>query len=779
MRRGLGVGFNGEPVPHEWWQELKGRIDLARMDAQEKNNVTGRHISEIASEPTPWNINPFVVTDNPERLFDLPVGCDVEHRNEPDLEGPPVAEYVEGVKACVDIVVNHRPDLKLWVGCVSNLNERGFDYLRGIPWASIPSRVGCSFHRYPDNRGFHHSHMADGFLRKRPWTREREINELKRIVGARPIGCSEVGYNTQDFTEEQAAENFALELALFERMGLDFAIAYQINDGAGPGALNRYGFRRIDGSWKPQAESWFYAQGIAPKPFMPPTVIPADTPTVAPLPPEEPPVAQETETQNAVGRLEDFYANHLPEANRPAWRETPVDPEGYGWMRVYFWHRAAGDDHERSVNKMLDAIRQAVGHAPPVVEPQRPVEPPPVGPRRIDMKPLVGFLRRGPNNSFADDSGPRRVGVCSWFPALRIFRDTPDEAMRQMDRMVGRWQGARVFWHLADPWWKGLEVDPKWHNFDALFRLFLEQMWARGLRVSLTCGDMQYIPSREHRALYRRIAQLCADVNQQVVCLSGMVNEARVNSNEKEDWTYWAGLSREWQQIYPWGQHGLSDPGDQEEPAGLIACSREPATVALLHGTRHTPVDAIRRAFNVRYEAHIGKPIVEDEPTGTGDDVYQPVDDPAWLFGIYTMKIITGQMVTFFGGAALRNRQSLESDWGFTQLPALWNQMGIPEDIGTWELTPGHRNVAPLGVRTFADQGIGPHRVDQAVSGNMAIAVVYGGVGEWRLFSRLWDAHYRVFSHSGILAEGHVRRGEDLTQLNASHRALVVVLTKE
>lgn len=443
----------------------------------------------------------------------------------------------------------------------------------------------------------------------------------------------------------------------------------------------------------------------------------------------------------------------------PERRGYHTDAEGEAvWLQQYLLYRTQGESHDSAqahVFRDIDAIW--IPH-PPV---------PPGGGTWSPVAPLNGYLRVGPNTSFADDSGPRSVRFCSDFPALRVFRDERDRQLRRLDSMIGRWQGVRVFWHLADPWAPDhLDVSPFWGNFDELFTTFLRECWSRQLRVSLTAGDLQYLPAgTDLAALYRRLAGLCKSVNEQVVAVTGMVNEARVNSHEKDDWPHWARMSTEFQSVHPWGLHGLSDPdGDPEEPASLKAASQSPATLCLKHGTRETWEDAIRRCYNVRYEGHIGKPIDEDEPTNMHGPapgrikVYLPLATKAEAFGLHTMSVLTGHLFTFFGDAALTNRQALDTDYGFTQFPQRWADMHIPEDIGTYRLVPGHKADAPITPESFQDPGgSGPDRCDNMVApdGSRGYAVAYGGSGEWRLRARqqcrgtVWQAESQTDFQTG------------------------------
>lgn len=417
---------------------------------------------------------------------------------------------------------------------------------------------------------------------------------------------------------------------------------------------------------------------------------------------------------------------------------------------------------------------------PPAPEP----EPEPAPPAVEDIAPLNGWLRSSTNNTFGDDRGPRSVRFCSYFPLVGVMQRNPDFAKRQMDLMVGRYHGARIFWCLLHPGaWVPMNasVDPNAPWFESALRTTLEELWQRGLRAQLTAGDLQYLPSGTNKHdLYRRVAGLCASVNQQVVALTEVVNEARVNSNEKEDWPYWAELSGVWQSVYPWGMHGLSDPGTMEEPDPLRDASRAPATCALIHGTRMGISDSIRRAFNLRYDGRVGKPIAEGEPTGmdTGakPGVFEGTANRGHIFGLYAAKILTGQFLTHFDSAGLGwHHYDLDREWGFKEMPALWKAMGIPEDIGLYRLVPGHRNDAPITVKSFADRGEGPERCDNMSvrDGSKGYAVLHGGSGYYEPLARQ-DCTYRYWFWHGPKGEWTVGGGELMTRIDSGVQAVVI-----
>lgn len=449
----------------------------------------------------------------------------------------------------------------------------------------------------------------------------------------------------------------------------------------------------------------------------------------------------------------------------------PDNAAAFRWFSRCAYDIGAGLAPDAARAKHLRGLEEALGL----------VTPPPAEPGERLTPPIVGYVRTE-GRRWADDSGPRSFRICSWFPALRCYRDHRDAALRQLDDIARYWQGVRIFWHLGTDYWTSAakNVDPRWPDFDGLFTDFLRQCAARDLRVSLTAGDMQVIcpqgsASPDERRLYQRIAELAASVDPLTVSWFGIANESWQNMADGKNPVYLAELSSIVQRAYPWGAHALSDPFDNEEPAALDAYARAPANCTLVHGTRDFP-DSFRRAFNVSYEGH-GWLVNQDEPVGAGPDVYKRDDDPRHLFGLYTLHRIAGQMTTFFGGHGIKAwtpDAGLERDWGFRELPTLWRDMAMSEDLAAWTLVPGHLGEAAIYPSRFADRGQGPARCDGAQTGDRAWFVVSGGSGTWEIRSR-WDADVRIWHHGGVVREGRASADEVVFTVAAdAARALVV-----
>ncbi len=147
--------------------------------------------------------------------------------------------------------------VRLYIGAVSNLNDRGFSFLRDLPWPAYPREVCCSVHRYPDG----HSPLNP---QRGSRSRDEEIQKVREIVGDRPIALTEMGYHNAPggWTEQESAENEAWERRFGDRHGFDFVVKFQLNDGPDPSNTSteaHYGARRADGTWKPAADAFIGA----------------------------------------------------------------------------------------------------------------------------------------------------------------------------------------------------------------------------------------------------------------------------------------------------------------------------------------------------------------------------------------------------------------------------------------------------------------------------------------------------------------------------------------
>jgi hypothetical protein len=257
MIKGLQVGF-GEPVGAAVMTDLYALgVRMARLDMQP---VTDRVLFEaITHEALVAGLRPLLII-RPEQAAWLPDApmFDLEVLNEPDIRQPPIlpetyAAQVNAVYACSG---HHR----IWCGSLSNLIPKRLAWLARV-LALVPPDVCVTVHRYP-RKTYGPDAPQEGF-----GTRDAEMAALRRVVGARPWGCSEFGYHTasetsghwwwkrrRQWTDTQVAAFARVDWLRWNAAGAQFACWYQVNDG--PVDPYCYGIRAFDGRWKPVSETF-------------------------------------------------------------------------------------------------------------------------------------------------------------------------------------------------------------------------------------------------------------------------------------------------------------------------------------------------------------------------------------------------------------------------------------------------------------------------------------------------------------------------------------------
>jgi hypothetical protein len=216
---------------------------------------------------------------------------------------------------------------------------------------------------------------------------------------------------------------------------------------------------------------------------------------------------------------------------------------------------------------------------------------------------LVGPLRAvndGDRHYFADDSGPRRVLFTSWFPALRIFHDNPDEARAQLDAIArAGYQGIRIFRALGadrdngdddSSWWSGRTVNPAW-AVDALIP-FLQECQQRDLRVALTEGHAWNDPTGDELAFTQRVVEaIHAQGFDQVVAVWENWNEGFQNTAYGDSSTQ-LGIGLRMFDVVRAGLEPdpvlLQTSFNNEDPATMVR-SAIGADAITIHGDRYWP----------------------------------------------------------------------------------------------------------------------------------------------------------------------------------------------
>lgn len=178
----------------------------------------------------------------------------LEIGNEPDIAHEGYSErpqdFAEAIRQCDDAARAAGFFGTIISGGISNLNDRGFDYLAALP----PFGGTIGIHRYPETgRGPLIAH-------DRYHSREAEWVALRTIVGESPLACTEFGYHTAaarpfTLTDHVVAGSVLWDLAFFQAHDVSLACVYQLNDGPTEHYIDRYGIRRLDGTWKPVADA--------------------------------------------------------------------------------------------------------------------------------------------------------------------------------------------------------------------------------------------------------------------------------------------------------------------------------------------------------------------------------------------------------------------------------------------------------------------------------------------------------------------------------------------
>jgi hypothetical protein len=311
-----------------------------------------------------------------------------------------------------------------------------------------------------------------------------------------------------------------------------------------------------------------------------------------------------------------------------------------------------------------------------------------VGPLRVVHHPA------SKTHSYADDTGPRRIVFCSWFCALRDWRDNQANAEAVLDRIVlAGYQGIRILRVLGESdvsgYFAGRAVLPEW-SIGALLG-FGRACQDRGLRLQLSCGRQW--GTVERMAWETRCAQ--------ALQAAGLAQTIALWEGDNEYWQN-APMRDSDEQIAFYGQL-FAMVRSTLGPAPLCACgapaNEDPANLyrAATHSDileKHGMRDedrCVKRGFTPWYwegdPGHFGKPMWEGEPKPyVHRDAFMGTTSQGRIVATLAMNQLVGNAVTFFSGEAVKGSDPTNAP-GFADVPLLLS--ALPENVAKASHVPG------------------------------------------------------------------------------------------
>jgi hypothetical protein len=329
-------------------------------------------------------------------------------------------------------------------------------------------------------------------------------------------------------------------------------------------------------------------------------------------------------------------------------------------------------------------------------QPKNPAPPPtPVNTSR----PLTGLLTIR-DGILYDAIGPRRAFGYTDMPALRIWDDNQLEELSTLDAAhAAGYQYVRIAYGLAETetqdggYWRGAMVSPELAQRTLI--PFAKAAWSRGIRLHLFGGHDYGTPQVELDFI-RWMANAFRDNGlSDAIALFEWRNEWTLTYPKRTpgyDRTSPWDLARQASQIMHDATGCLTTMGSPGEDDAAIqqTISGAMQVAAIDLGRGYSGSGLMKHVTTVYYHGRYqgffkGALLWATEPTGpqgVDGDVYLPLNDTDYLWGYYATYAVTGQVVTFFNGPAVRHRTRIDSTWGFYELPKLLRN--IPEDIGTY-----------------------------------------------------------------------------------------------
>ncbi len=258
----LNAGF-GSALRVEQLLEIKARgFSGVRQDILSPADA-GELVSEtvVAKMPSLFIVRSVAVARVTARAIRLWPSQGIEIGNEEDSKQSPKAYYRSLIEMSTAIRLVNR-DVPIWTAGITAHDGKRLGWLEEVYKLGVPSDIGCCVHGYAQE-------LPPGVPRPGFSSRAAEYAAIRRIIGPeRRLAQSEIGWHTAPFrvrkgwfstvtrqwTDEQVAGFLQGELTVAKNNGLLFSTIFQQGDGPDPrNHEHRFGIRRLDGTWKPQA----------------------------------------------------------------------------------------------------------------------------------------------------------------------------------------------------------------------------------------------------------------------------------------------------------------------------------------------------------------------------------------------------------------------------------------------------------------------------------------------------------------------------------------------
>lgn len=244
MRYGLQTHIESWVSP-DILAEIRAKgFNAARISAMEADWAVVKEMLDQAREA---GFEIWLTTGYAAYMNLLLPGENVECRNEDDGDLTPW-EYRQILDRFA--VAAGERGLKLWGPTISNLDRDSLWWARLVKGMGWPEGMyGVSVHRY-GNGTFEKPH--EGFD-----NRHDEADALRELADGLPYAITEFGYPTiHGLSEADQAERVGKEWQFWKDEGATAAFLFQRTDGPDPNEREHcYGIQRIDGSWKPAADT--------------------------------------------------------------------------------------------------------------------------------------------------------------------------------------------------------------------------------------------------------------------------------------------------------------------------------------------------------------------------------------------------------------------------------------------------------------------------------------------------------------------------------------------